>query len=125
MAAGQFYALAYLFQPLTSKVWCRTFCDGIAPENITWCVNIASFENDVETCISLGNTPNKVITNSSCEAEVVHLSDYLSLPTVSSIPSTVIYYYNYLPLDFRTVLVLVVLVVWGSLTWTGSLRVHI
>ena len=121
----QFYDVAYLFQPVTKGVQCRTSCEDIAPENIiTWCVNIASFENDVETCISLDNT-HKVITNSSCEAEVAQLPDYLSLPTVSSTASNV-YWYDSFPLNFRTVmLVLVVLDVWGSLTWTGSLRVRI
>ena len=112
-----------LFQPTTTKVWCRTSCEDVAPEHITWCVNIASFENDVETCISLDNT-HKVITNSSCEAEVVQLPDYLSLPTVSSTASNV-YWYDSFPLNFRTVLIMAMLAVWGSLTWTGSLRVHI
>ena len=85
----QFYDVANLFQPVTKEVHCRTSCLDVAPENITWCVNIASFENDVETCISLDNTTHKVITNSSCEAEVAQLPDYLSLPTVSSTASNV------------------------------------
>ena len=123
-STGPYYAFAYLFRPTTSKVWCRTSCEDIAPENITWCVNIASFENDVETCISLNNTTHKVITNSSCEAEVVQLPDYLSLPTVSSTAS-IVYWYDSFPLNFRTVLCMAMLDVWGSLTWTGSLRVHI
>ena len=113
---------AYLFQPTTTKVWCRTSCEDVAPENITWCVNIASFENDVETCISLDAT-HKVITNTSCEAEVAQLPDYLSLPTVSSTASNV-YGYDSFPLNFRTVLILAMLDVWGSLTWIGSLRVR-
>ena len=121
----QFYDIASLFRPETKEVQCRTSCEDVAPENITWCVNIASFENDVETCISLDNTTHKVITNSSCEAEAVQLPDYLSLPTVSSTAS-IVYWYDSFPLNFRTVmLVLVVLDVWGSLTWTGSLIVRI
>ena len=121
----QFYDVASLFQPVTKEVQCRTSCKDVAPENITWCVNIASFENDVETCIWLNNATHKVITNSSCEAEVVQLPDYLSLPTVSS-KASIVYWYDSFPLNFRTVmLILVVLDVWGSLTWTGSLRVHI
>ena len=123
-STGPYYTFAYLFRPTTSKVWCRTSCEDIAPENITWCVNIASFENDVETCISLNNATHKVITNSSCEAEVIQLPDYLSLPTVSSTAS-IVYWYDSFLLNFRTVLCMAMLDVWGSLAWTGSLRVHI
>ena len=79
------YILTSLFRLTTVKVWCRTTCPDPAPENVTWCVNIAYLDRDVETCITTDAT-QEVITNSSCEAAAVGLPSYLSLPTVSSIP---------------------------------------
>ena len=76
-----YFALAPLFNYFTNKIWCRTQCPDVSAQNITWCVNIAYLEEDIETCITPGNTVQPV-TNSSCGAQVVGLDSFLSLPSV-------------------------------------------
>ena len=78
-----FFILAPLNYPTVTSVWCRTTCPAITPENVTWCVHIAYLEKNVEVCIRPDVTQTVVITNISCEAELVGLANYLSFPTVS------------------------------------------
>ena len=80
-----YFTFAELFHLSTINVWCRSTCDNPAPENITWCINIAYRDRDVETCIRPG-TYQPIITNSTnstCEAELVGVPSFLSLPSVS------------------------------------------
>ena len=65
-------------------VLCPTACEDCAPENMMWCVSIASLDKNVETCITVDPATQEVFTNNSCEAEVVGLSNYLYLDSVSS-----------------------------------------
>jgi hypothetical protein len=53
-------------------VSCTTTCpeDSLPTGNFTWCINIASLDDDVETCIRLGEG-QVPYTNSTCEAELV------------------------------------------------------
>jgi hypothetical protein len=69
-----------LFVPTLDRVWCRSpYCPSFARENVTWCVNIAYPEREVETCIKL--VDDKEVTNSTCEAELVGISNGLGLPS--------------------------------------------
>ena len=78
-----YFGFARLFELSVAKVWCRTSCANPARENITWCVNIAYRDRDVETCIRSGNDHQMIITNSTCEAELINLPRFFNLPTVS------------------------------------------
>lgn len=117
-------ASSYLFHHTTSRVWCRTGCQNYTSQNVTWCVNIGYTDGEVETCITAGNGSKQIITNSSCEAETIGLSDYLSLPSVRFLLILLILYYlsHYV---FRIALAMAILVAWGLLTWTGSSSLHI
>lgn len=84
-SAGDFFVLANLFRISTYKAWCRTTCPDIAPENVTWCIQIAYLERNVEVCIKPGAANSVVVTNISCEAELVALPNYLSFPEVSAL----------------------------------------
>ena len=66
-------------------VSCTTTCpeDSLPTGNFTWCINIASLDYDVETCIRLGEG-QVPYTNSTCEAELVGIPNSLTLPSVSS-----------------------------------------
>ena len=75
--------LANVFRLTVTKAWCRSTCPDFTPENVTWCVQIAYFEENVEVCVRPGPAPAVVITNVSCEAELVGLANYLSFPSVS------------------------------------------
>jgi hypothetical protein len=78
-SSGDFFAFASLFVLTTAKAWCRSTCSDIAPENVTWCVQIAYPERNVEVCLRPG-ADHPVVVNISCEAELVALPDYLSFP---------------------------------------------
>ena len=80
---GDFFILVNLFRLTGTKAWCRSTCPDITPENVTWCVQIAYLEENVEICVRPGPDLALVITNVSCEAELVGLANYLSFPTVS------------------------------------------
>jgi hypothetical protein len=63
-------------------VSCTTTCpeDSLPTGNFTWCINIASLDDDVETCIRLGEG-QVPYTNSTCEAELVGIPNSLTLPS--------------------------------------------
>jgi len=74
--AGAVFVFGRFFQHFPIKVWCRNSCLDAAAENITWCVNIVNFDRNIEACISQSGV------NGSCEAQLVGLENFLSLPMV-------------------------------------------
>ena len=66
-----------------AETLCHSTCPDITPESVTWCVQIAYLEKNVEVCVRPGPAPAVVITNILCEAELVGLANYLSFPSVS------------------------------------------
>ena len=77
-----FFAFVSLFRPNPALVWCRSPC-SLRSANITWCINIAYLDRVVETCVRLGED-GQIVTNSTCEAELVGVPSVLDLPSVSS-----------------------------------------
>ncbi|CAI8045529.1 hypothetical protein GBAR_LOCUS25183, partial [Geodia barretti] len=75
-----FFAFVSLFRPNPALVWCRSPC-SLRSANITWCINIAYLDRVVETCVRLGED-GQIVTNSTCEAELVGVPSVLDLPSV-------------------------------------------
>jgi len=114
--AGAFFVFGRFFQHFPIKAWCRHSCPDAAAENITWCVNIVNFDHNIETCIG----PSGV--NTSCEAQLVGLENFLSLPSVQlhcPPPALSDLFPSFL---CRTAHLLEVWAAWASPTWTGTSR---
>ena len=103
-------------------MWCRSTCPDVAPENVTWCVQIAYLERNVEVCVRPGAAQAVVITDISCEAELVGLANYLSFPTVSFLYHYLLACVTIVFLVCRNVPLLEVWTAWDCPTWTGSFK---
>ena len=80
-----FRAFVNLFNHMVTKVLCRPNDPNITSGSITWCVQIAYLEENVEVCVRPGPDLAVDITYISCEAELLGLANYLSFPSVSFI----------------------------------------
>ena len=53
-------------------------CDGASVEDVTWCINIWNYDNEVELCMSTSG-----VTNVSAMAEAARIYEHFEMPEVS------------------------------------------